>query len=87
MLIDTHAHLNDNKYNENREELISSLFANNVEKVFTVAYDKQSIKESFDLAQKYENIYAIIGVHPDEVDDYDNETIELLSIYFSINLN
>ena len=48
MLIDTHAHLNDSKYNENREELISSLFSNNVEKVFTVAYNKQSILDSIE---------------------------------------
>ena len=43
MLIDTHAHLNDKRYDENREELISSLFDNKVEAVFTVSYNKESI--------------------------------------------
>ena len=59
MLIDTHAHLNDKKYDDNREELISSLFDNKVEKVFTVAYNKESIIDSIALAEKYDNIYML----------------------------
>lgn len=81
MLIDSHAHLNDTKYNENREELISSLFDNKVEKVFTVAYDKESIIDCVNLAQKYKNIYAIIGIHPSETNDFNNETLDLIRKY------
>ena len=78
MLIDTHAHLNDSKYDANREELISSLFSNNVEKVFTVAYNKQSILDSIALAEKYDNIYAIIGIHPSDTEDWNEDTLELI---------
>ena len=78
MLIDTHAHLNDKRYDENREELISSLFDNKVEKVFTVAYNKESIIDSIALAEKYDNIYAIIGVHPSDTQDWNNDTKELI---------
>ena len=81
MLIDTHAHLTDDKYNLNRQEVIDALKDNNVEKVFCVAYDKKSIKEVFELSQNNDNIYAILGVHPEEVQDYDNETIALLKEY------
>ena len=81
MLIDTHAHLTDSKYDINRQEIIDQLLENKVEKVFTVAYDKKSIKEAFNLAQNNENIYAILGVHPEEVQDYDDETISLLREY------
>lgn len=81
MLIDTHAHLNDSKYDENREELISSLFSNNVEKVFTVAYNKQSILDSIALAEKYDNIYAIIGIHPSDTEDWNESTAELIKSY------
>ncbi|MGN0961474.1 MAG: TatD family hydrolase [Christensenellales bacterium] len=81
MLIDTHAHLTDEKYNDNREELINSLQDNNVEKVFTVAYNKQSIIDTFELAQNHENIYAIIGVHPEDAIDYDEETENLIREY------
>ena len=78
MLIDTHAHLNDSKYDSNREELISSLFDNKVEKVFTVAYNKESIIDSIELANKYDNIYAIIGVHPSDTKDWNEETKQLI---------
>lgn len=81
MLIDTHAHLTDEKYKDNIDSIITNLNENKVEKVFTVAYDKQSIRETFSLAQKYPNIYAIIGIHPEEVQDYDSETITLLKEY------
>lgn len=81
MLIDTHAHLTDEKYKDNIDNIISNLTENKIEKVFTVAYDKLSIRETFSLAQKYPNIYAIIGIHPEEVQDYDSETINLLRKY------
>ena len=83
MLIDTHAHLTDSKYDINREDVINQLLDNKVEKVFCVAYDKKSIQEVFELSQKYNNIYAILGVHPEETNDYDEETIAMLKEYAS----
>ena len=81
MLIDTHAHLTDEKYTDNVDEIISKLQENNITKVFTVAYNKKTIIDSVQLAEKYANIYAIIGIHPDEVNDYDENTIKLLEEY------
>ena len=81
MLIDTHAHLIDEHYKENLDEMISKFEENKLEKVFTVAYSKQTIVDSINLAEKHKNVYAVIGIHPDEVDDFDNETIELLEKY------
>lgn len=78
MLIDTHAHLTDEKFNESREELINALENNRVEKVFTVAYNKQSILDSVALADKHDNIYAIIGIHPEDAKSYDNEIENLI---------
>lgn len=81
MLIDTHAHLTDSKYDGIQDSLISQLKENNVEKVFCIAYDKQSIEDVYELCNKYPNIYGIIGVHPEELDDYNEETIELIKKY------
>lgn len=83
MLIDTHAHLTDTKYNEDRDALIKNLTADRVEKVFCVAFNKESIKEVFQLSQQYPNVYGIIGIHPDETSDFDAETISLLKEYAS----
>lgn len=83
MLIDTHAHLTDPRYNDDRDAIIKNLTADRVEKVFCVAFNKESIKEVFKLSQQYPNIYAIIGIHPDETSDFDAETISLLKEYAS----
>jgi TatD DNase family protein len=81
MLIDTHAHLTDEKYKENQEEIISKFEENKLEKVFTVAYSKQTIIDSVKLAEKHPNVYAVIGIHPEEVNDFDDEAIALLEEY------
>jgi len=65
MLIDTHAHLNDSRYStEKVEEIVSSLFLNNIEKVITVGYDTESSLKSVELSEKYDNVCAVVGIHP-----------------------
>ena len=78
MLIDTHAHLTDEKYDNDRNLVISSLNENRVEKVFTVAFNKQSILDVMNLSKTYPNIYAIIGIHPEDVNDYDENTEKMI---------
>lgn len=81
MIIDTHAHLTDEKYIGKVEDIIHDLKSNNIEKVFTVAYNKASIISSVELASKYDNIYAIIGVHPEDADDLTEDTVALIKEY------
>lgn len=78
MIIDTHAHLIDEKYDDRLDQLIADLKDNNIEKVFTVAFNKESIISSVELANKHKNIYAIIGVHPEDAGDYNEETEKLI---------
>ncbi len=83
MLIDTHAHLTDEKYDGIREGIISSLYADGVEKVFTVAYNLESIHKCVALARKYPNIYAIIGIHPDSASEVTGEALNIIRSYSS----
>lgn len=71
MLIDTHAHLNDERYsNEKLDEIIDNLSKNNIEKVITVGYDKESSERNIEITNLYDNIYCAVGVHPSNtVDD------------------
>ncbi|MFI3209913.1 MAG: TatD family hydrolase [Peptostreptococcaceae bacterium] len=78
MLFDSHAHLNDSRFDEDREELISSLKENNVELVVNVGADIKTSIESIELAKKYDFIYASVGVHPHDVSDLDENTIDIL---------
>lgn len=61
---DSHAHLDDSKFDEDREELIASLPENEIEYVVNVGADLQTSKNSIELAEKNSFIYATVGVHP-----------------------
>lgn len=72
-MIDTHAHLTDEAYRNTQQELIESFKQDNLDKVFTVGFDLQSSIDCVNLAEKHENIYAIIGVHPENCKQYNEE--------------
>ena len=72
-MIDSHVHLDDEAFNEDREDIIKSLGENGIELVINNSSDIPSSERSVELANKYENIYAAIGVHPHEARTYDDE--------------
>ena len=78
MLFDSHAHLNDERFDEDREELINSLKAKGVDLVLNPGACIETSKSSVDLANKYDFIYAAVGVHPHDVGEITEEDIETL---------
>lgn len=66
MLIDTHTHIFDDKF-ENKEEIIKNALDNNVKKMIVVGYDKESSIKALELVKKYDFLYLSIGLHPSEV--------------------
>ena len=72
-MIDTHAHLTDETYNNTREFMIKNFGADGLDYVFTIGFDFKSSIDCVRLAEKFDNIYAIIGVHPDEVASFTTE--------------
>jgi TatD DNase family protein len=67
-MIDTHVHLNDNAYNDILNEIIQSANNNGIKKMIVIGCDYQSSLKAIEIAKKYENIYAMVGLHPSEVD-------------------
>jgi len=78
MLIDSHAHLDDQRFDKDRDKVINQLKDNGVDIVINPGADVASSVKSVALAQKYDNIYAAVGVHPHDAKDMDETTIELL---------
>ena len=78
MIFDTHAHYDDDAFDEDRDELLSGMAAKNVEYIVNVGASMASSKRSIALAEKYPFIYAAVGVHPDEVGELDDEKFEKL---------
>lgn len=78
MYIDIHAHLNNDKLYEDAENVVLRAKNNKVEKIVNASYDRQSIERALILAERFENAYATLGVHPHSAFEYDNETEELM---------
>lgn len=77
MLIDSHAHLDDERFDEDRDLVIKSLKDNGIDLVINVGADLQTSINSVDLAEKYDNIYAAVGVHPHSAKEMDENTIQV----------
>jgi TatD DNase family protein len=81
IVIDSHAHLDDEAFDLDREEVIDRLKSDGIDIVINNSSDLLSSKNSVELAKKYENIYACIGVHPHDAktytDEVERELIEL----------
>lgn len=66
MLIDSHAHLIDEMYKEDLQEVINRCQENGIEIVVNIGYSEETSKQAIELANKYDWMYAVIGLHPDE---------------------
>ena len=77
MLFDSHAHLNDARFDEDREALIQKLQEEHVDLVLNPGADIETSISSVELANKYDFIYAAVGVHPHDVKDLDDTEEEL----------
>ncbi len=67
MLIDTHTHLDDARYNADREAMIERARAAGVDTMITIGCDLATSRAAVALADRYPFVYASIGVHPHEV--------------------
>lgn len=80
-ITDTHAHYDDEAFDSDRYELLDRLLSESCEKIVTLGCDIEKSRTSLLLAERYENVYAAVGVHPencaDESDDYMTELKKL----------
>jgi len=76
-LIDTHAHLDFESYDKDREEVIQSAKEAGVFKIINIGSSLDGCKKGIELASKYEEVYATVGIHPEAADELTDETLEL----------
>lgn len=69
MLIDTHAHLDSPKFDNDREEVIDRALQAGIETIVNIGFNRETIPTTIALAEKYPFIYAVVGWHPTDAID------------------
>lgn len=78
MIIDSHAHYDDEAFEEDRDNLLQSMQSNGIEKIINVGANIKGSRTSIALSEQYPFIYAAVGVHPSDTEELDEEKIAWL---------
>lgn len=78
MIFETHAHYDDEAFNEDRETLLNSLAEHGIGKVVNIGASIQSTKNTLQLKEQYPFIYGTVGVHPSETGELNDVLMEWL---------
>lgn len=68
-IFDTHAHYDDLKFDEDRDELLRKLPENGVEYVINCGCDLKSCEKSIDICNSFDYFYCSLGIHPSEINE------------------
>lgn len=77
-MIDSHVHLDDNRFKKDQDRVIKNFEADGVDLVVNIGADLVTSKSSVFLAENNERIYATVGVHPHDAKTYDQEVEDQL---------
>ena len=85
---DSHAHYNDEKFDEDRETLIEKIHKSGVSKLINAGYSLESSKFGLEIAKKYDWIYTISGISPNDISDTElEEELEELDEFVNQEIN
>ena len=77
-IIDTHAHYDDEAFEEDRDELLKSFEAKGIKRVVNIGASMESSRNSIALAKEYPFVYAVVGIHPSCAEEISDKNISLL---------
>jgi TatD DNase family protein len=76
MIIDTHTHLDDNRYIDDLDEVISRAKEAGVEKFIIPGADPKTLLRAIEISESYEDVYFAVGVHPYDAKNYNRAYLE-----------
>ena len=76
MLFDTHAHMDDEAFDADREDLIGSFPDRGLALVLNPGCNLETSRRASALSEKYSYLYAAVGTHPDDADEVNEEVLE-----------
>ena len=80
MIFETHAHYDDEAFDEDREELLESLEPAGIGKVINVCAEVSGWERTVALTERYPFVYGAVGVHPDDVGSLDEAALERMRV-------
>ena len=85
MLIDTHAHLDFDEFKDDMDNILARIKEAGVEKIVVPGVTFEDLDRVITLAQKHDNIYAAVAIHPSEAKSWGDGSYELLKGYAQKN--
>ncbi|MCJ7764850.1 MAG: TatD family hydrolase [Thiovulaceae bacterium] len=76
MIIDSHIHLDDERYREDLDEVLERAKQGGVERYIIPGADIRTLERAVELAEKYDAIYFAVGTHPYDKEQYDEKALE-----------
>ena len=75
-LFDSHAHYNDEKFDEDRQELLKEIYKSGVTKLVNAGYSLESSKSAIEIAKAHKFIYSTVGISPNDIEGYKEEYLQ-----------
>lgn len=66
-LFDSHAHYNDERFKEDREEVLQAVWDAGITKLICAGYSLEASRQAVQIANTHQNIYAIVGISPNDI--------------------
>lgn len=81
ILVDTHAHIDEEGFAADFDEMLARAYANDVKYIVNIGANMDESRVSIELADKYDSIYATVGVHPHDVEEVDDKALDQLAAW------
>ena len=76
MIIDTHCHLDDDRYSDDIDEVIKRAKENGVERFIIPGAEAKTLQRAVELSERYDEVYFAVGIHPYHASEYDKSYLE-----------
>ncbi len=76
MLIDTHTHLDDARYDEDLDDVLNRAKEAGIDKFIIPGADPKTLKKAVEISEKYDDIYFAVGVHPYDAINFETFNFE-----------
>lgn len=84
---DSHSHLNDEKFDEDRNKVIKEIYEAGTTNFITAGYSVESSKKAIDIANNYDFIYATVGISPNDIPQNEEELWKQISEIKQLAIN